>query len=239
MRLLIVEDDLCVARRIETACAADGFSAHIADDGVAALEMVKAYDYDTVVLDLMLPDVSGFEVLTRLRSVKNNTPVIVLSGLNSTEEKVRCLTAGADDYITKPFSRVELVARIYTVIRRSSGHASSVINIGPIEVNLKRKYVKVFDIEIPLTKKEYAIMELLAIKRGAILPKEAFLNHIYGGMDEPDLKIVDVFICRLRRKIASLTGGLNFIETIWGRGYILKCLDDTQDEKDVESLKAG
>jgi two-component system cell cycle response regulator CtrA len=239
VRLLVVEDDPDVARRIEAACSADGFSAHIADDGIAALEMLKAYDYDAMILDLMLPDMMGFEVLTRLRSVRNNTPVIVLSGLNSTEEKVKCLTAGADDYITKPFSRVELIARIYAVIRRTSGHSSSVINIGPIEVNIKQRYVKVFDVEIPLTKKEYAIMELLAIKRGAILPKEAFLNHIYGGMDEPDLKIVDVFICRLRRKIASLTGGLNFIETIWGRGYILKSLDDTQDESDTGSLKAG
>jgi two-component system cell cycle response regulator CtrA len=234
-----VEDDPGVAHRLEAACAADGFSAHVADDGIAALEMVKAYDYDAVVLDLILPDVSGFEVLTRLRSVKNNTPVIVLSGLNSTEEKVKCLTAGADDYITKPFSRVELIARIYAVIRRTSGHSSSVINVGPIEVNLKQRYVKVFDIEIPLTKKEYAIIELLAIKRGSILPKEAFLNHIYGGMDEPDVKIVDVFICRLRRKIAGLTGGLNFIETIWGRGYILKYLDDVQNENDVNSLKVG
>jgi two-component system cell cycle response regulator CtrA len=239
VRLLIVEDDPNIAQRIETTCIADGFSSHVADDGIAALEMIKAYDYDAVMLDLMLPDVSGFEVLARIRSVKNNTPVIVLSGLNSAEDKVKCLTAGADDYITKPFSKMELIARLYAVIRRASGHSSSVINVGPIEVNIRQRSVRVLDVEIPLTKKEYSIMELLTIKRGAVLPKEAFLNHIYGGMDEPDLKIVDVFICRLRRKIAELTGGLNFIETVWGRGYTIKYLEEEQDAKEKGSLKAG
>jgi two-component system cell cycle response regulator CtrA len=231
VRLLIVEDDSSIAHCIEATCIADRMICHLAEDGVAALEMIRTCDYDAVVLDLMLPDINGFEILARLRSIKIGTPVIVLSGLDTIEDKVRCLTIGADDYITKPFSRIELVARIYAIVRRTVGHFSSLITVGPIEINIKQRCVKVFNVELSLTSKEYAIMELLALKKGAILPKEAFLNHIYGGMDEPEVKIVDVFICRLRKKISDITGGLNFIETVWGRGYTLKTFDEESDEE--------
>ncbi|MDR0942807.1 MAG: response regulator transcription factor [Holosporales bacterium] len=235
MRLLIVEDESSIAQRIETTCISDGISCDIAEDGTEALEMIKLYDYDAVILDLMLPDINGFEVLSRLRAIKNGTPVIILSGLNSTDDKVKCLTIGADDYLTKPFSKVELLARIYAVIRRTSGHFSSVINIGPLEIDIKR-CVKIYDVEMPLTKKEYSILELLALKKGTVLPKEAFLNHIYGGLDEPEVKIVDVFICKLRKKIADMTGGLNFIETVWGRGYMLRDFEDAAEHAPVNTL---
>lgn len=240
MILLVVEDENSIASRIETTCVSDGLSCHIAENGADALEMIKFYDYDAVILDLMLPDIDGFEVLSRIRSIKNNTPVIILSGLSSTDDKVKCLTMGADDYLTKPFSKVELLARIYAIVRRTSGHSSSLIKIGPLEIDIKQRCVRIYGGEMILTSKEYSILELLALKKGAILPKEAFLNHIYGGMDEPELKIVDVFICKLRRKIADLTGGLNFIETIWGRGYTLRDFDEETDTQAVvENLKVG
>lgn len=239
MRLLIVEDESSIARRIEASCISDGLSCHVAENGSEALEMIKFYDYDAVILDLMLPDISGFEILSRIRSIRNSTPVIVLSGLNTIEDKVKCLTIGADDYVTKPFSKMELLARIYAIVRRTSGHSSSVITVGPLEIDLKRRCVRIYGNEMTLTSKEYAILELLAMKKGSVLPKEAFLNHIYGGLDEPELKIVDVFICKLRKKIANLTGGLNFIETVWGRGYTLRTFDQEINQGELETLKVS
>lgn len=238
MRLLVVEDDASIARRITSACTEEGLVCHSAENGMEALEMLKFYDYDAVILDLMLPDINGFEILSRVRSIKNDTPVIILSGLTSTDDKVKCLTMGADDYLTKPFSKVELLARIYAIVRRSAGHSSSVIKVGPLEIDIKQRCVKIYGTEMVLTSKEYAILELLALKKGSVLPKEAFLNHIYGGLDEPEVKIVDVFVCKLRKKIADLTGGLNFIETVWGRGYTLR---DAEDDAvvSIESLKVG
>ncbi|MDR1391467.1 MAG: response regulator transcription factor [Holosporales bacterium] len=237
MRLLVVEDDTNIAHRIEATCVSDGLSCHVVETGSEALEMVKFYDYDAVILDLILPDIDGFEVLSRIRSVKNNTPVIVLSGINITEDKVKCLTMGADDYLTKPFSKIELLARIYAIVRRTSGHSSSMITIGPLSIDIKQRCAKIHGIEISLTSKEYSILELLALKKGSILPKESFLNHIYGGMDEPELKIVDVFICKLRKKIADLTGGLNLIETVWGRGYTLRNYTENEEIDDINDIR--
>ena len=241
MRLLVVEDENSIAQRIESACASDGLHCHIAETGTEALEMIKLYDYEAIILDLMLPDIDGFEVLSRIRSIKNNTPIIVLSGLSSTDDKVKCLTLGADDYVTKPFSKIELLARLYAIIRRTSGHSSSVINVGPLEIDIKQRCVRIYGNEMILTSKEYSVLELLALKKGSILAKETFLNHIYGGMDEPELKIVDVFICKLRRKIADLTGGLNFIETVWGRGYTLRDFENGSSAiiQTIDTLKVG
>ena len=239
MKLLIVEDEIGIARRIENTVVSDGFSCDIAENGSDALEMMKFYDYDLIILDLMLPDIDGFEILSRIRAIKNTTPVIILSGINTIDDKVKCLTMGADDYLTKPFSKVELLARIYAIVRRTSGHSSSIINIGPMEVDIKQRCVRIYGSEMVLTSKEYSILELLALKKGAVLPKEAFLNHIYGGMDEPEVKIVDVFICKLRKKIADLTGGLNFIETIWGRGYTIRNFEETEEPQIIENLKVS
>jgi two-component system cell cycle response regulator CtrA len=238
MRLLVVEDEPGVAKKVEEICVADGLVCHIAENGEDALEMLKFYEYGAVILDLMLPDIEGTEVLSRLRSIKDSTPVIILSGLSSTDEKVKCLTLGADDYLTKPFSKIELLARVYAVIRRSSGHSSSLIKVGPMEVDIKNRRIMICGREMALTSKEYSILELLALKKGSILAKEAFLNHLYGGVDEPELKIVDVFICKLRKKIASMTGGTSLIETVWGRGYTLYGFDDDGRSESIESIES-
>ena len=237
MRLLVVEDEKEILQRIEAACMSDGLSCHKAETGVEALEMTQLYDYEAIILDILLPDICGFDIISRLRSVNNTTPILILSGLVSTEDKVKSLTIGADDYITKPFSKSELLARIYAIIRRASGHASSEIKIGPMTVNVKQRKVYIYGKELVLTNKEYAILELLAIKRGSVLAKEVFLNHIYGGMDEPELKIIDVFICKLRKKIADLTGGNSIIETVWGRGYIIRDNDEMATVHSMNELK--
>ena len=135
---------------------------------------------------------------------------------------MRGLGFGADDYMTKPFHKDELVARIHAVVRRSKGHAQSVILTGELLVNLDTKTVEVGGQRVHLTGKEYQMLELLSLRKGTTLTKEMFLNHLYGGMDEPELKIIDVFICKLRKKLATAAGGKNFIETVWGRGYVLR-----------------
>ena len=129
---------------------------------------------------------------------------------------------GADDYLTKPFHKDEMVARIQAIVRRSKGHAQSVITTGDLLVNLDQKTVEVASQRVHLTGKEYQMLELLSLRKGTTLTKEMFLNHLYGGMDEPELKIIDVFICKLRKKLSLACGGDNYIETVWGRGYVLR-----------------
>jgi two-component system cell cycle response regulator CtrA len=147
---------------------------------------------------------------------------LILSGADDTENKIKGFGFGADDYLTKPFHREELVARIHAIIRRSKGHAQSVIRTGKIAVNLDAKTVDAGGRSVHLTGKEYQMLELLSLRKGTTLTKEMFLNHLYGGMDEPELKIIDVFICKLRKKLSNATSGDNYIETVWGRGYVLR-----------------
>ena len=222
MRVLIVEDDTSTARTIETILKAEGFICDTTDLGEDGLEIGKLYDYDIIVLDLMLPDIDGYEVLRRLRSGRVNTPILILSGLSEPDNKIKGFGIGADDYLTKPFDRRELVARIQAIVRRARGHSESVIRTGRVVVNLDSRTASVDDQPLHLTGKEYAILELLSLRKGTTLTKEMFLNHLYGGMDEPEVKIIDVFICKLRKKLMNATGGENYIETVWGRGYVLR-----------------
>ncbi len=186
------------------------------------MDLGKLYDYDIILLDLNMPDMHGYDVLKRLRTAKIETPILILSGMSEPDDKVKGLGFGADDYLTKPFDRRELVARIHAIVRRSKGHSQSVINTGKLAINLDTKAVEVEGQRLHPTGKEYAMLELLSLRKGATLTKEMFLNHLYGGMDEPELKIIDVFICKLRKKLAAATRGEHYIETVWGRGYVLR-----------------
>ena len=228
MRVLLIEDDSAMARSIELMLRSEGFNVYTTDLGEEGIDLGKLYDYDIIVLDLQLPDMSGFEVLKSLRLAKVQTPVLILSGNAIVEAKVKALGFGADDYMTKPFHKDELVARIQAVVRRSKGHSQSVITTGRLTVNLDAKTVEVDGSRVHLTGKEYQMLELLSLRKGTTLTKEMFLNHLYGGMDEPELKIIDVFICKLRKKLANASNGKNYIETVWGRGYVLR--EPTDDE---------
>jgi len=203
------------------------------DLGEDGLEIGKLYDYDIIVLDLMLPDIDGYEVLRRLRSARVNTPILILSGLNEPDHKIKGLGIGADDYLTKPFDKRELIARIQAIVRRAKGHSDSIIRTGKPMVNLDTRTVEVSSQPIHLTGKEYGILELLSLRKGTTLTKEMFLNHLYGGMDEPELKIIDVFVCKLRKKLSAATGGDNYIETVWGRGYVLRDPIDSEEETEA------
>src|SRR5216683_857987 len=172
MRVLLIEDDSAVAQSIELMLKSESFNVYTTDLGEEGVDLGKLYDYDIILLDLNLPDMSGFEVLRTLRV--------------------------------------------------SKGHAQSVIQTGDLVVNLDTKTVEVTGARVHLTGKEYQMLELLSLRKGTTLTKEMFLNHLYGGMDEPELKIIDVFICKLRKKLANASSGKNYIETVWGRGYVLR-----------------
>lgn len=222
MRVLLVEDDPTTSKSVEIMLSNANLNVYATDLGEEGIDLARLYDYDLILLDLNLPDISGLEVLRQLRLSKVETPILILSGLDDTENKIKGFGFGADDYMTKPFHREELIARIHAIVRRSKGHAQSSIETGRVAVNLDAKTVEVEGKPVHLTGKEYQMLELLSLRKGTTLTKEMFLNHLYGGMDEPELKIIDVFICKLRKKLAQATDGENYIETVWGRGYVLR-----------------
>ena len=233
MRVLLIEDDIATAQSIELMLKSESFNVFTTDLGEEGTDLGKLYDYEIILLDLNLPDMSGFEVLRTLRVAKINTPILILSGFAGIEDKVKGLGFGADDYMTKPFHKDELVARIHAIVRRSRGHAQPIVQTGNLTVNLDQKTVEIAGVRVYLTAKEYQILEHLSLRKGTTLTKEMFLNQLYGGMDEPEIKIIDVFICKLRRKLANASGGKDYIETVWGRGYVLR-----EPGSDQEKLSA-
>lgn len=240
MRVLLVEDDAVTAQTIELTLAAERMQVYTTDLGDEGTDLAKLYAYDVILLDLNLPDVSGYEVIRTLRQEKVPTPIIVVSGLAGIEDKVRALALGADDYLTKPFHLDELVARICAVVRRANGHHQSIVEYGDFAINLGRKTVAVCGEPLHLTARQYQMLELLVLRQGVTLNKEQFLNHLYGGMDEPEIKIVDVFICKLRRKLAEAGCTGVSIKTVWGRGYTLSTdYKATNHSQNTNSVSGG
>jgi two-component system cell cycle response regulator CtrA len=233
MRILLIEDDPATSKSIELMLGHANFNVYTTDLGEEGIDLAKLYDYDLILLDLVLPDINGHDVLRQLRVARIDTPILILSGETDTDNKMRGFGSGADDYLTKPFHREELIARIHAIIRRSKGHSQSIIKTGDIEVNLDGKTVEVRGNTVHLTGKEYQMLELLSLRKGTTLTKEMFLNHLYGGMDEPELKIIDVFICKLGKKLSEATGSENHIETVWGRGYVLRDPKPDDTEQDM------
>jgi two-component system cell cycle response regulator CtrA len=222
MRVLLIEDDTAMAALTEQVLQEGQFIVDCTDLGEDGLEIGKLYDYDIIILDLTLPDIDGYEVLRRLRGAQVRTPVLIVSGRTGIDSKIKALGAGADDFMTKPFNADELIARIQAVVRRSTGHSQSTIRTGKLVVNIDARTVTVDGQPLHLTGKEYGVIELLSLRKGSTLAKEMFLNHLYGGLDEPELKIIDVFVCKLRKKLTAATGGDHYIETVWGRGYVMR-----------------
>jgi len=236
MRLLLVESDQATAQALIKTLKQGGITVDHAHTGHEAIDMLRHYDYDLALTELTLEDLEGYEVIRRVRKTQIQTPIIVLSGLNRAEAKIKAFHAGADDYITKPFDSEELMARLQAVLRRSRGFSTTVMTVGPLALDLNAKSASVNGNHVQLTGKEYAILELLVLRRGNVLTKDAFLNHLYGGIDEPEMKIIDVFICKLRRKLQQFGAG-HLIGTVWGRGYVLR--DDTKPVAPGASTEQG
>ena len=222
MRILLIEDDPVVAQSIELMLSTGPFEVETTSLGGDGVDIGKLDRHDLILLDLNLPDMSGYDVLRVLRVAKVQTPILILSGLATIENKVKGLGFGADDYLTKPFHKDELVARIHAIVRRSARDAEPVLQCGDLIIKQQLKRAQVAGTPVPLTTREYQLLELLALRQGSTITKEMILNQMYGGMDEPELKIIDVYICKLRKKLAAASGGRDYIETIWGRGYMLR-----------------
>ncbi len=221
MRVLLVEDDISAARGLALVLKSGGAVVDQVDTGEEALELARHYDYDIVLLDLLLPDMEGYEVVRRMRAARIDIPVLILSGLSRPQAKIKGFGVGADDFMTKPYDRSELLARMQAIVRRSKGFSQPVLRVGMLQLNLDSRQVFVQDEQVHLTGKEFSILELLMLRKGLVLTKDAFLSHLYGGMDEPEIKIIDVFICKLRKKLAQ-AGADNVIGTVWGRGYMIR-----------------
>lgn len=225
MRVLVIEDATNTPS-LGMTLAAHHFSVEETGEGEEGVSLAKLYDFDVILLDMSLKaDITGLETLRQIRRAGIKTPVIVLADKQAQVlyDCVRLLAAGADDYMTKPFDNRELLARICALVRRSKGLAQSTISTGNLTINLDVRRAYVDDCPLALTGKEYQMLELLSLRKGVTLSKEVFLTHLYGGMDEPEQKIIDVFICKLRAKLRAVNG--HQIETVWGRGYVLRDAD--------------
>lgn len=219
-RILLVEDDRPIADTLSRTLEVAGFTAFTTGLGEDALDLARTYRFDLILLDLSLPDMSGQLVLQKLRTLRPDTPIILLSNDTDVSVKVEGLLEGADDYVTKPFHRDELLARIHVMLRRVHSTASSDVTIGPLTLDFSTRRATSNGQRIPLTAKEYSCLEFLVQRRGTTVTKEMFLTHLYDGRDEPEMKIIDVFVCKIRRKLAD-AGVPPIIETVWGRGYTI------------------
>ncbi|MAP23966.1 MAG: DNA-binding response regulator [Rickettsiales bacterium] len=240
MKVLIVDPTATMGSSLKVLLANEGYSADVINASEEAMSYCKLYDYDIIIKDFKADkDMDSYQFLHQLRSSGINTPLIMVSEQKDEKNLIELLNLGADDFVHKPFNVKELIARCRAVVRRTQGHSASAIQIGRLKIDLRRNLAEAGGQILNLTNKEYSILELLAIRKGVMISKEMFLNHLYNGMDEPEIKIVDVFICRLRKKIADATNGDNFIQTIWGRGYILHDPAEEASSNNEEVMKAG
>ena len=221
MRVLIVDDEGLSNRALAHLLQSNGVIVDQIDRGEEAIELARHYDYDVVLTDFALPDMDGYDLVRRMRAARIDTPVIIQAEQVRSQARVKAFGIGADDFITKPCDHNELFARMQAIVRRSKGYSQPSLRCGVLQLNLDSREVLVSGQPVHLTGKEYAILELLVLRKGMVLTKEVFLNHLYGGMDEPEMKIIDVFICKLRKKLAD-AGAPNVIGTVWGRGYMVR-----------------
>lgn len=223
MRVLIASNYAETRAALPLLLASKDFFGELTESADEALSMLQLYDYDALILDHCLDDMSGASALGRLRESRIRTPCIFLAWPGAAlDRRIAALDSGADDVLTVPFDSDELIARVRALVRRSKGHACSIIQVGNLSVNIDRRTADCSGMPVQLTGREYLLLELLAMRVGQTLSQEVLLAGMYGGMDEPEMKIIDVFVCKLRKKLKLASGGLNFIETVWGRGYRLR-----------------
>ena len=228
MRVLVIGQDGATPASVEMMLMKEKFVCDTADLNAGGLEVSRLLDYDIILLDLSVGNVNGYDVLRQLRSARIRTPVLLLLGLTELDHRLKGLGFGDSDVLRNLFDERQLIARIQAIVLRSKANCGSTIRTGELVVNLDTRQVSVDGHAVQLTGKEYGILELLALRKSTTLTKEMFLDHLYGGIDEPEIKIIDVFVCKLRKKLAQATGGNHYIETVWGRGYRLRDPDVTE-----------
>ena len=218
MRVLLVEDH---GRHVKAlgALKTEGLSVELASTGEDALDLLRHYEFDLVLLSLLMPNMEGSTLIVRIRSAGHETPILALSNLQ--HSWVRALSAGADDVVEYDIDPAELVARIRAIVRRTRGYSQSVLQVGALTLNVDSHDVSANGYSVHLTAKEFALLQLMMLRRNMILTKETILSNLYGGMDEPELKIIDVFVCKIRNKLAK-AGMSHLIGTVWGRGYTIR-----------------
>lgn len=221
MKVLVIEDEQDLAEIIKQGLEEHAFAVDLSHDGEEGLFMAEHYPYDAIVLDLMLPVMDGFTVLSRLRAKRVKVPVVVLTARGSMGDKVKGLDTGADDYLVKPFEFPELVARLKAVIRRNRGEASPLIVIDTLAIDLNSRTVTRDDEEIKLSSREYRILAYLALNKGRVLSREQIAEYIYDPDHDLDSNVIDVYISYLRNKI-DRGKGKKLIQTIRGEGYTLR-----------------
>jgi len=217
MRVLVIEDEPDVIRAVAMFLREAGYSVDTAENGEDGLFKAVAWDYDVILLDVMLPKRDGWSVLEELRRQKKSTPVLMLTARDDVKDRVRGLDIGADDYLVKPFELTELVARIRALIRRSAGKAQSLIEIGAVSIDTTARTVSVDGNNVALTAKEYCLLEFLAIHRGELVTRTKIYDHLFDEYDSSLSNLVDVYVSNIRRKV-----GRELITTRRGMGYIIE-----------------
>lgn len=215
MRILVIEDQPDIQRLLRACLEDEGYAVDTACDGEVGLAKALVWPYDVVVLDLMLPKLDGLSLLERLRE-RRSTPVLILSAKDTLPDRVRGLDDGADDYLTKPFERAELLARLRAIIRRAAGQSQSTILVGSVSVDLRSKLVSVDDVPIALTSREYSVLEYLITHQGRVVSRDELLDHLSDEHDESNSNSLEVFISNIRRKLRA-----TLIETRRGFGYVI------------------
>ena len=218
MRALIIEDEALLAAQVDVFLRDNGFVVDMASDGEAGLHYAREYDHAVAIVDLGLPKLNGIQVIEALRREGKRTPVLILTARSHWQDKVAGLEAGADDYLAKPFAMEELLARIKALIRRSAGYASSVVERGPLRLDLSRKELRVDGEIIELTAYEYRLLEYLVLNPSRVVSKAELTEHIYDQDHDRDSNVIEVFVGRLRRKIDP-GDAIKPIRTVRGQGY--------------------
>jgi two-component system cell cycle response regulator CtrA len=238
-RVLLVEDDSTMAAGIALMLRSAGFACETAALGADGLEIARLHEHDVIILDLNLPDIDGYEVLRRLRDARIRTPVLILSGLANIDNRIKGLGFGADDFMSKPFDKRELIARIHAIVRRDRGHGGARIVVGRLSIDVGDKMLEIDGKAVHLTAREFGIIEIMAQRKGQTVSKQSLMTHLYAADngEEPAPKIIDVFICKLRKKIMDASGGADYIGTIWGTGYVLR--DPAAAKRETSPVESG
>ncbi len=239
MKLLLIEDDFAAASAVQAVLHAEGDKCDATQSGQRGVELALSGDYQAIILDLLLPDLDGIGVLEQLRAANIKTPVLMLSGVGDVARKIACFRAGADDYLVKPFESAELLARLSAIVRRGNASHSQKIRVGRLSVDIEENVAKVDEEPLALTNKEFSVLKFIATRRGRAVSKSSIYEHLYPNSEAVRAKIIDVFICKIRSKLKAATGGEDYVQTVWGRGYTLRKEESDIDESSATVTETG